>query len=52
MPYSSNRSEKVIFPAVYFLLTAVPLKTVSNQNYFNSTVSGSHNSRNSALYKE
>jgi hypothetical protein len=52
MPNSLNGPGKAICPAVYSLLITVHLKAVPNRNYFHSLTCGSHNSLNSALYKE
>jgi hypothetical protein len=52
MPNSLNRPEKAICPAVCSLLITIHSKAVLNRNYFHSLTCGSHNSLNSALYKE
>ena len=52
MPNSINRPEKAVSPAVYFHPITVYLKAVTSRNYFHSLTCGSHNSLNSALYKE
>jgi hypothetical protein len=52
MPNSLIRPGKAICPVVYFLLITDHLKAVPNRNYFHSITCGSHNSLNSALYRE
>jgi hypothetical protein len=52
MPNSIIRPGTAICPAFYFLLITGHPKAVPNRNYFHSITYGSHNSLNSALYKE
>jgi hypothetical protein len=52
MPNSLHWPGKAVCPAVYFLPITVYLNAVPNRNYFHSLACGSHNSLNSALYKE
>jgi hypothetical protein len=52
MPNSIIQPGEAIYPAFYLLLITGHPKAVSNRNYFHSLTYRSHNSLNSALYKE